>query len=182
MLGTDNLNTNFQQLKTELLKESKIIFSFEGDFNQDLINTILDQIEQLLISKGESKLLKKKMFSILLEGLQNIRNHAFRFDYRNDHAYMIIAETETYYTLSFANLMLISSSLESTLVNINKLSEEELMKTYLKELEDNIYSKKGGAGLGFMIMKLKSANNLSYSFDNFDNDLKVFQLTIKLSK
>ena len=53
----------------------KIINSHFGEFSQDLVNTISNDVEMFMLDSGDKKGTVNRMFSILVEGLQNIRLH-----------------------------------------------------------------------------------------------------------
>ena len=67
----------FQEcLNSYKTKENRVILlSHCGFFSQDLINSLVSGNEELMNSVGDKKILIKRVFSILIEGLQNIRLH-----------------------------------------------------------------------------------------------------------
>ena len=50
-----------------------VLVSHFGEFSQDLINSLVEGNEELMSSVGDKKILIKRVFSILIEGLQNIK-------------------------------------------------------------------------------------------------------------
>jgi len=69
----------------------KILVSHYGTFSQDLVGSLSNSVEELLISIGDKKMVIKRMFSILLEGLQNIRIHGGQDNYGNQLGFLIMA-------------------------------------------------------------------------------------------
>ena len=69
---------------------------------------------------------------------------------------------------------------ESYLDKINLMSTEELKSYYLEILDNSFFSSKGGAGLGFLTMRMKSEQKLSYSFDKLNESLCFFTVEITL--
>ena len=63
------------------VESRKILVSHYGTFSQDLVGSLSNSVEELLISIGDKKMVIKRMFSILLEGLQNIRIHGQNDNY-----------------------------------------------------------------------------------------------------
>ena len=62
-----------------------------GRFPQNLISKISLTAEQFLIDRGEDKKIVKRVFSILLEGLNNIRIHGIRDELDRQLGYFILA-------------------------------------------------------------------------------------------
>lgn len=52
----------------------------------------------------------------------------------------------------------------------------------MEVLTNGIISSKGGAGLGFITMAMKSKNKLGYSIDEIDDNLSCFCLEVKLDR
>src|SRR5680860_576854 len=52
-----------------------IILSHFGEFSQDLVNSLSEGLEQIMRTNNVKKTIVKRMFSIMIEGLQNIRIH-----------------------------------------------------------------------------------------------------------
>ena len=59
---------------------------------------------------------------------------------------------------------------------------QELKDLYMSVLTNGFLSKKGGAGLGFLTMRIKSENGLKYSIENLDNDKSLFTVEILLNR
>ena len=65
---------------------------------------------------------------------------------------------------------------------INSLSPEDLRAFYLKELSENVLSKKGGAGLGFIIMRMKSNSELKFTINKLNDEFAFLSVEINLLK
>ena len=168
--------------KTE--KNRSIVISHCGTFSQDLINSLVVRNEELMKSTGDKKAIVKRAFSILIEGLQNIRIHG-RFDEQgNQLSFLIVAKAADRYCLNFANLVdySIIESIESQIEKLNLMNAEEVKKIYTSVLTETGFSEKGGAGLGFITMKMKSNTKLNYSILPLDDRLSLFSLEILLER
>ena len=61
---------------------------------------------------------------------------------------------------------------------INQFEDPASLKEYyMQHLENNQLSDKGGAGLGFITIAMKSGNKLAYEFDKIDEETSLFLLT-----
>ena len=65
---------------------------------------------------------------------------------------------------------------------INEFEDAAALKQYYMEhLENNQLSEKGGAGLGFITIAMKSGNKLTYEFNKINDETALFMLTSTVS-
>ena len=167
-----------------LAHDEESIFSHFGVFSQDLTNSISDSIQDKMMEAGEKKTIVKRVFCILIEGLQNIRLHSFP-DEKNIHlSHLIVSKSNTSYKISFGNI--VNSSEKSILIKqimlLNGLSESLVKEMYINVLSQGTLSEKGGAGLGFITMKMKSSKDFIYHFTALEEDLHYFDFSLELFK
>lgn len=168
--------------KTE--KNRSIVISHCGTFSQDLINSLVVRNEELMKCSGDKKAIVKRAFSILIEGLQNIRIHGRSDEQGNQLSFLIVAKAADRYCLNFANLVdySIIQSIESQIHKLNLMNIDEVKELYTSVLTESGFSEKGGAGLGFITMKMKSNIKLNYSILPLDDRLSLFSLEILLER
>jgi len=184
-LIAEDVLVNYQNCKSYYLTEKyKLTIEHFGVFSQDLVNSLVEGNELLMTSQGELKQFRKRVFSILIEGLQNIRKHAEKDDLERQLAFIIIGKNEISFKVTFGNIIFQSecSDIISHIQYINTLSQQELKKFYIKELSENVFSKKGGAGLGFIIMRMKSNSELKFNVKKVNLDYALLSVEINLSK
>ena len=150
----------------------KIINSHFGEFSQDLVNTISNDIEMFMLDSGDKKGTVKKMFSILVEGLQNIRLHGEKGTDGQQTSFFVIDQATDTYKIALGNLIYSkhNKNIETRIREVNKMTREEVKVLYMEVLTNGIISNKGGAGLGFITMAMKSINNLDYFFDKINEE------------
>ncbi|MCH2232042.1 MAG: SiaB family protein kinase [Crocinitomicaceae bacterium] len=165
-------------------KEYKVVMSHFGSFPKELVNGLSASAEGLLTSAGNPKKVVKRMFSILIEGLQNIRLHGAKDDQGNQLGFLIIASSKTNYQITMANVIQKNDyhRLEGYLEKINRFSEKELKDSYMSVLTNDFLSKKGGAGLGFITTRMKSENPLNHSFYALDDERMLFTFSVSLDR
>jgi hypothetical protein len=66
--------------------------------------------------------------------------------------------------------------------HINTLDKVELKSLYLKKLDNGQISKKGGAGLGLIIMAMKSKNKISCESFKVNNEFSMVLFKTKIDK
>lgn len=155
-----------------------------GVFSQDLINSIAGGVEELMVSNGDQKKIIKRVFSILIEGLQNVRLHGETDELDRQLAFLLVCKNISSYAIVFGNIIQNEDKeiLIEYLDRINKLNEIELKELYFKVLSKGYLSKKGGAGLGFLTMRLKSQNPLTYTIENLIDDKSLFRVEVLINR
>ena len=163
---------------------STIVVSHFGEFSQELVNTLSNTVEEFMFGIGDKKGTIKRVFSILVEGLQNIRLHGERDDNNNQASFFIIAQDEDFYRISCGNLILNDNvaMVREKIESINAFSDGELKEHYMEVLTNGIISNKGGAGLGFITMAMKSKNKLDFLLEPVNDDFSCFSLTAKIAR
>ena len=58
------------------LSDGNQILYYKGNIDSDLITRVLDMVEEKLISFNESPKLRKRVYNVLVESLQNLYHHA----------------------------------------------------------------------------------------------------------
>jgi len=162
----------------------KVILSHFGEFSQELVNSLSISIEQMMIKSNDKKGVVKRIFSILVEGLQNIRIHGERDEKDQQTSFLTILQSDTYYKLTLGNLVG-SQNISKIVARINQLNElntPDIKNLYMEVLSNGIMSNKGGAGLGFITMSLKSKNQLQFTTEDVSELLTLLSLEIKINR
>jgi DUF438 domain-containing protein len=183
---SEEVNNCFEELlhKMSSGKDSNITLAHFGEFSQDLVNSISEGVENKLLEEGVKKSVIKKMFSILIEGLQNIRIHGEKYQGKSQHGHVIISKNKLGFALSFGNYVL-NKNIERLTNHLNELNEKddsEIKERYLEVLGNGIISDKGGAGLGFITIAMKAKSKLNYNFTAIDEELKYFNFEVQLNE
>jgi len=176
-------NSKFQEIfgKYNLHSQGRVIVSHFGEFSQELVNSLSISVENMMIESGDKKSVVKRMFSILVEGLQNIRIHGARDEEGSQVSFVIILQEPERYKIAMSNLVKLSqiNIITSRIDKLNEMDLIQIKERYMEVLSNGIMSNKGGAGLGFITMALKSKNKLNYTSEPIGDDL--FALTIELT-
>lgn len=182
----EKCNERFQEIFGDYNKKAngKIIVSHFGEFSQDLVNSLSTSIEDMMLESGDKKGVVKRMFSILVEGLQNIRIHGERDEDGNQISFLIVLQNEDNYKVTFGNLIKRSNidGIIERVESLNKMENAEVKELYMEVLSNGIMSNKGGAGLGFITMSLKSKNQISYISEEVSDELVFFSVNIDLDR
>jgi hypothetical protein len=172
------------QLYTHLSNFS-LSYIYKGDFSDHLNETILSLAETNMKIVNEPAALKKKVFFIMVESLQNITRHSeITRDEKNDNSSLFIIQRkgQDYYITS-GNLIDVDQvdSLVHKLEKVNSLDHESLKNYYREVLDMGKMSSKGGAGLGLIEMARKSGNKLAFDFSPVTEKKSFFYFQSKVT-
>ncbi len=189
--GTKNPVTQQQSLKHyfsfhQLVKENSILFLYASDFSQELTKTLLAFTEKRLSYEELEDIVRRKIFNIMVEMLQNISKNAIDKD-NPDSEYLpifMIADSEPAYYLISSNKILSKDidKIKDRIDEVNKLDTAGLKQLYKETRLNSAFSKVGGAGIGIIDMARKSGKRLNYDFQTIDQEHSMFTLSITISK
>lgn len=163
-----------------------LILAYHGEFTQETIKSILTMAERGLETSGEDPAIKRKVFNVMVESLQNIVKHNDEpADGTGSHrAIFLIGRERNRYTIMSGNPLHKTKvdALKDTLNRLNMLDREGLKGLYKDTIKDATLSEKGGAGLGFVDMARKSGEKLDFDFAEMSSDYCFFCLKVNVSR
>lgn len=164
--------------------QGKILVSHFGEFTQDLVNSLISSIEGVMLEEGDKKSVVKRMFSVLVEGLQNIRIHGEKDTNGQQVSFLIVLQDENKYKVTFGNLVKSENidKIADRIKRLNQMDLPEIKELYMDTLSNGIMSNKGGAGLGFITMALKSKNKIEFITESVSDDLIFLSQIIQFDR
>jgi hypothetical protein len=172
----------------EKKEDDKIMLSFKGEITSDLLSSILKILESKLDHTGDEPRLRKKVYNVFVECLQNLYHHNDGADINLPGAdqsalFLIGRNSESNYRIITGNYILNSNveGLKSRLDKINSLNREELKAHYMNTLNNEEYSGKGGGGLGMIDIARKSGHKIIYDFKQLNEQFSFFSLIITIA-
>jgi hypothetical protein len=169
------------------MMSQKLILVYQGDFTQESTKSILAMAERNLDSSGEEGNIKRKVFNVMVEALQNIVKHSDELvegQIRSHAAIFLIGKEANRYTIMSGNPIRKTNvaGLEQKLHHINSLDKEGLKELYKEIIKNTTISEKGGAGLGFVDMARKSGEKLAFDFPEMSAEYCFFCLTVHVAR
>ena len=170
---------------------NNIIFVYQGEVTADLVSSILHMMENKLDGDGENKTIKKKVFNVMVECLQNVYHHLDTLettstdsDINDRTALLMIGKEEKDYYVITGNHILNNriSNLRERLEKVNSCDKEQLKLLYQSILNDGEMSEKGTAGLGMIDIARKSGQKLGYDFHPVNDKYSFFSLEAKVAR
>jgi hypothetical protein len=171
------------------LNGNDVILSYKGSITTEIINNVLENIENKLIGLNEDVKVRKKVYNVLVESLQNLFHHVEELPKEitqvdeNKFGMLVVKKVSNGYMITTGNY--INSGkikpLKDKIDKINSLNQDELKDMYKFILNHQKLTAKGGGGLGLVDIARKTGNKLEYGFHNVNNSYYFFNLDIFVS-
>ena len=170
------------------MESNKVVLSFKGDVTSELMSSILQIIEQRMDSMNEAPRLRKKVYNVLVECLQNLYHHIDEIPATTGKkgfdrsAILMISLSNNGYSITTGNYILTSrkESFRERLERINSLEPNDLKELYKEILSSDSRSDKGGGGLGMIDIARKTGKKLNYDFAPLNKEYSFFSLNINV--
>jgi hypothetical protein len=176
--------THFVRNVEAVKQRGSMILAYDGVLSPETITRLEAEIEEKIMEKGLPKSVVKKVFFICIESLQNMFIHGYKDEQGARHNFFILYMTDKAVRMINANLVA-NTAIEKVSNHIHKINSftdpAELKQYYLEHLENNELSEKGGAGLGFITIGMKSGNKLETEFASINENRSLFQMEVAIN-
>jgi len=168
------------------LNGGEVLMAFKGSISSELISNVLEVVESRLDEYDESSKIRKKVYNVLVESLQNLYHHievlpsSMQKDFDDKFGILVVSRHEDRYKISTGNFITQDKVdvLRNKIDKINSMSREELKDMYKFILNHQRLSDKGGGGLGLVDIARKTGNQLEYTFERYDDRYYFFNLDV----
>lgn len=173
------------------MDRDNILLSFKGDITAELLTSILQIIESKMDNMQEEPKMKKKVYIVLVELLQNLYHHmddpslqAGSSSEASRTAIFMIGKEQNHYNVITGNYIKNDkvTGLKKKMDEINSLPPEELKEHYKKILNNGQMSDKGGGGLGMVDIARRTGKPLYYEFTPINDGYSFFTLNIVIEQ
>ena len=174
----------FAKQVKNVTQDGHLLLAYDGVLNNETISKLESEIEGKILDKNFPKPVVKKVFFICVESLQNQLIHGHKDDKGSQHNFFLLAHSDKAVTIISANLITTTSveKVKGQIEKINSFEDPAALKAfYLEHLENNELSDKGGAGLGFITIAMKSGNKIIPLFETINDKYSLFLLEIKIN-
>jgi hypothetical protein len=166
--------------------KDNVILHYKGNIDSDVINHILDTVEDKMVQANEQAKLRKKVYNVLVESLQNLYHHVdkvpddFEDQTSDKFGLLIVEKVENGYKIITGNFVHADNieKLEEKIKRINRSTHEEIKELYKFILNHQRISAKGGGGLGLVDIARKTGNKLDYTFKQYNDNYFFFYMNI----
>ena len=165
-----------------LVRQGQHIYGHLGELSRANFDMILERVEKVLTAEVPAKKVRKKIFSVLIESLQNLHDYfckACELEGLTDIFICINKDDHSYHIYTGNFLMKKDfAGVESRIKMLNSLTPEELRALYRGVLAYGGASETGRAGLGFIDLAKRSQADIVYRCDKVDEKIAFFTLEI----
>lgn len=168
----------------KIMSENQILLIYQGLFDQEMIKSVLHMTEKKLTQELVEESIKKRLFNIMVEGLQNICKHQIKTTDANENPILIISQSEEFFFVITGNLIANDKTnlVETKINQVNGMDKDQLKELYKKARLNSVISEVGGAGLGFIDIARKSGNKIDFKFYPITTNMSFFIQSIKINK
>jgi hypothetical protein len=174
----------------ENIEEEQTLLSYKGQISSEVVKKFLADTEDLVISNEEEKRLRKKVYNVVVEAVQNLFHHTEIItnndvgdEFQNKYGIIKLNKHEEGYKIITANFVNedIKRLLSEKIDKIKNLTKEELKEMYKFVLNHQKLSDKGGGGLGLLDIAKKTNSKIDYSFVHYKKNWFLYMLIIYIS-
>jgi histone H3/H4 len=168
------------------MRETGKFLDYSGPVDYEVIDRLLKNLKNTGEYIGLNKSAAKRIYAIIEECLENIAKHSIK------NTKSAIRKTPFITASDINDKILIRSGntildekrprLIKILEHVNSLNQDDLIHLYEEIINRELRSEDNGAGLGFIIMKLRSGNKLDYNFKESGNGISDFEIQISVNK
>ncbi|MDD2195640.1 MAG: SiaB family protein kinase [Bacteroidales bacterium] len=171
----------------EKMNQGEVIVAYKGNIDSNLIANTLSMVELKLENFDVQNIIKKKLYNVLVESLQNLYHHVdtpldegIDDETKSNFGVFILNKFDNGFRISTGNFVHKDKVeiIKGKIDKINALSAEELKEFYKFVLNNQKFSEKGGGGLGLIDMARKTGNKLQYNFFDYNKTYLFFNLTV----
>lgn len=169
--------------------KDNIILYYKGNVDSDVINHVLDSVEEKMVAANEHPKLRKKVYNVLVESLQNLYHHVDRVpeafeEQAEKYGLLVVRKVPEGYKIVTGNFVQAENmeKLEEKIKRINRSTHEEIKELYKFILNHQRISAKGGGGLGLVDIARKTGNKLDYAFVTYNDKYSFFYLDILVNE
>jgi ribosomal protein S6 len=168
------------------MAETGNLLEYTGLIDYRIIDQLLNKFKKSGGYVALDKTIGKRTYAILVECLENIAKHSVK----ESSVGILLKPSVSVRKLN--NKILIKASnpvaVEKTgelirrLNQVNYLNEKVLNTLFDNRINKGAIHEENGAGLGFMLMKLKSGNKITYKFTRIDSAYTNFEIKISINE
>ncbi|MEW5845947.1 MAG: SiaB family protein kinase [Bacteroidota bacterium] len=166
------------------MEKGEVLINHYGPLSYEEIGFLLNKMTSLLERYNFGIIIRKKVYSAMVESLENIYKHQDVIKGSNNFQpkFSLILENDKV-DLSCSNSLLKvkMGTLKARLEKVNQLDKAGLKEFYKEVILSGNVTQKGGAGLGIINIAKVTENKLEFSFEDIDEQYTYFTLRIKVS-
>jgi hypothetical protein len=167
-----------------IMSENSIYLIWLGHISPDVGKEVLTFTETKFEEEDVESTLRKRVFSILVEILENVSKYSPGKEPEEQYGMPVamIRMVDEAYSLTTGNLILNSDvdQLKGKLDNINTFTRSGLKELFNKSLSEQTLESDSTGNMGLIDMARKSGRKLKYQFEKINDLYSYFTLTVNV--
>jgi hypothetical protein len=176
---------DFSQIE-KLMADNNINMIWSGHITSDIGKEVLSIAETKLSEEEIESNIRRRVFSILVELLDNVSKYSPGKDAESEFGMpvVIISRNEKAYSLTTGNLILNSQvdHLKEKIDIINNYDKAGLRQFFIKSLSGQRTNTDSTYNMGLIDMARKSGSRLEYQFEKVNELYSYYIITVKVSE
>lgn len=164
--------------------ESKTLLEYKGAIDQSVADSILTGAKSVLKTVDAKPQAKKKTYNLLVECVENILKYAASGTGFQEHEPSVrVLLNNDYLKIISGNIVdnTCIPAVRNKIEKVNSLDKEQLSGYYSSVIDNPDVSEKGGAGLGFIDMVIRSGNKIEFSFSPVSTGFSFFEIILTVN-
>jgi hypothetical protein len=162
-----------------------IILSYKGTISFEIIEDILSQFKDSMNEIEVDPVIKKRLFSIIVECMENTYRHKINMKKAGQYLQIELKLTheDAGFLFEIGNYMNNENltKLIERIEQVNSLDLDGLNHLYRQSISTARISDKGGAGLGLIEIARNSRHKINYSILEQNESISFFKFEIRIS-
>ena len=165
---------------------SLVFLDYSGFIGNSSIDQILEKLKGSSEFRNIDKTTAKRTYAILVECLENIVKYAAKLpeDDSRYKPFVLVYNEGGRINVETGNVIPADTiaELSARLDTINGMEEADLVRLYEQVINREIKPGTSGAGLGLIIIKLKSGNIIEYDYSPIDSKFSFLKMSISINR
>lgn len=177
--------TFIHEILTDELTADGFPLVYKGKLSHQIMNLFTSMAEAKISQNQTDTNIKRRVFHIMVEMLQNITKHSDDFEEDGvGNGLFVIGEKQEYYYVITGNIVNNEKAtrLKEYIDFMNGQNKEKLDELHKEQMRGGELSEKGGAGLGIIDMIRKTGEQIIYQFEKIDAEKKFYIAKVTIRK
>ena len=174
---TEPMNYISNALETyRFMNDKNILIAFTGHIDQHVTRSLLKNIKSKLSLLEIKTDINKKIYSVLVESIENISQHSSK----DDRAIFLLGKSDTSFNIVTGN-HIPNENIPALKEKLDKMSEQD--QKGLKGIFHKLSKRKdpSSVGLGIIGMAIKSGGKITYNFHQVNTEVSFYLLQVEIS-
>jgi hypothetical protein len=168
------------------MPDSERFLDYTGPIDYNTVETLLKSLKKTQEFINLDKTTGKRVYAILVECLENIAKYSVKVPSGDIKTQPVITVRKNNGKIVIQAGNPVTNDRTAELIKrlnqVNYLDEQALNTLYDTRINEETKQEGNGAGLGLMMIKLKSGNEIAYKFTRIDNNYTYYELIIAVNE